>query len=81
MAGLDTLNITNTGLLNINKKVVNSRTFASNLITAVGSPVVIEGVASGFSTESYFVYSPLAFTNSEKISVNFKGIFFKKEER
>lgn len=79
MAGLDTLNITNTGLLNINKKVVNSRAFKSNLITAVGSPTIIEGVASGFSTEDYYVYSPLAFTNSEKISVNFKGIFFKKE--
>lgn len=79
MAGLDTLNITNTGLLNISKKVVNSRTFVSNLITAIGSPVVIEGVASGFSTEDYFVYYPLTFTNSEKISVNFKGIFFKKE--
>lgn len=79
MAGLDALNITNTGLLNINKKVVNSRTFVSNLITAVGSPTVVEGVASGFSTEDYFVYSPLAFTDSEKIRVNFKGVFFKKD--
>lgn len=79
MAGLDALNITNTGLLNINKKVTNSRTFVSNLITAVGNPTIVEGVASGFSTEDYFVYSPLAFTDSEKIRINFKGVFFRKD--
>lgn len=80
MAGLDTLNITNTGLLHINKKIINSRTFSSNLITAVGSPAVVDGVASEFSVNNYFIYSPLAFTNSEKIGIDFRGTFVKKEE-
>jgi hypothetical protein len=75
MAGLDTLTITNSGFFNINKKIINRRTFVGSLINIVGSPIILDGVASGFSEESYLTYSPLTFTDSEKITINFKGTF------
>ena len=75
MAGLNTLTITNSGFFNINEKIVNRRTFVSKLITPIGSPIILDGVASGFSSESYLAYSPLEFTDAEKITVNFKGTF------
>lgn len=75
MASLDTLNVTNLGLLNINKKIINSRIFSGNLITSVGAPVISDGVASGFSQENYFTYSPITFATPEKISISFKGTF------
>ena len=75
MAGLDILNITDTGLFYINKKIVDSRAYSSNLITVIGNPSIIDGVASNFSPDSYLAYSPLRFSNPESISINFKGTF------
>ena len=73
MAGLDTLNITNSGLFNINKKIINSRVYSNSLITAIGNPTILDGVASGFSSESYLFYSPLNLEGATALSVNFQG--------
>jgi len=75
MAGLDTLTITNSGLFSINQKIANSRTYSSSLITVVGSPAISDGIASGLSTGNYFTYSPLNFTDPEKITILFKGTY------
>ena len=75
MAGLDTLNITDSGFFNINKKIVSSKTYSSSLITVVGKPIIVDGVASSLSAENYLTYSPLAFRDTEKISISFKGTF------
>lgn len=81
MASLNTLNITNSGFININEKVVNSRIYSSNLITAVGTPIVTNGIASGFSSNSYFTYSNLNFNESEQIDINFKGNFIANSDK
>ena len=73
MAGLDTLNITNSGLFNINKKIINSRVYSDSLITAIGNPTILDGIASGFSSESYLFYSPLNLEGATTLSVNFQG--------
>ena len=75
MADLDTLNVTDSGLFNINKKIINSRTYASNLITVAGSPTILNGIASELSSESYLFYSPLNLEETSTLSVNFKGNF------
>ena len=75
MASLDTLNITDSGLLNINKKIVNSRVYANDLITTVGNISINDGIATGFSSENYLTYSPLHLQNSEKVEVSFYGTF------
>ena len=81
MAGLDTLEITNAGLININKKIIGSRIFSGNLITTVGTPIVVDGVASNFSPQNYFTYSPLNFVDTESLTVNFQGTFFKSDNK
>ena len=80
MASLDSLNITNSGLININQKVINSRAYSASLITTVGNPTVIEGISSGFSAENYFIHSPLNLEDAEKISINLKGSFFQNSQ-
>ena len=73
MAGLDTLNITNSGLFNINKKIINSRVYSNSLIAAIGNPTILDGVASGFSSENYLFYSPLNLEEATALSINFQG--------
>ena len=80
MADLNTLNITDSGFLNINNKIINSRTFSKKLIKYVGSPTITDGVASDFSETSYLTYSPINFTEDTKnISVIFNGTFALKD--
>lgn len=81
MAGLDILNITDSGLLKISQKILNSRTYSSSLITVVGDPIVLDGIASNFSSENYFIYSPLNFTDTESITIDFKGTFIEGEDK
>ena len=81
MASLDTLNITDSGLININQKIVNNRTYASNLITAIGNPTVIDGVAIGFSSNNYFVYSPLNFKEANTLYASFKGRYISNSQK
>lgn len=75
MAGLDTLTITNSGIFNINRKIVDSRVFSSSLITMKGKVAIKDGIASSFSQENYLTFSPLHFIDSEKITINFKGTY------
>lgn len=75
MAGLDTLTITKSGFFNINKKIISTRVFSPSLITIKGKTVIIDGIASSFSSENYLTYSPLSFIDTEKIVANFKGTF------
>ena len=81
MAGLDTLNITNSGFFNINKKIIGNKVFSDKLIVIHGETIITDGIASSFSEENYLSYSPLLFYNAEKISVNFQGTFTKADNK
>ena len=77
MATVNAFNITQKGFFYINDKIVGSRVFSENLITAVGNPTVQNGVARSFSEHDYFTYSPLVFDEeTDKITISFEGQFF-----
>ena len=80
MAGLNTLKTTNAGFFNINKKIINSRTYTSSLISSVGTPVVANGIATSFSQESYLIHAPLELEGVNKITISFKGTFIEGEQ-
>lgn len=79
MANTNALTITKKGFTYINEKLIGSRIFEESLITAVGSPVISKGVARDFSEEDYLTYAPLNFEEATKITISFKGQFFKAD--
>lgn len=76
---LEQVTITNQGLLNLNRKIINSRKFNSNLITNVGTtPVAIsDGSASEFNHDSYLYKGDLEFRGrtNDTISIIFEGTY------
>ena len=76
MATVNSFDITNKGFFCINDKIIGSRVFSQDLITPVGNPIVSQGVARSFSEDDYFVYSPLDFEETTKITITFDGQFF-----
>lgn len=71
---IDKLTVTNQGLLNINRKLINDRKFAQNLITTVGEATIENGVASDFTKESYVSKSGLQL-EGDKLTISFEGTF------
>ena len=76
---LDKVTVTNQGLLNINRKIINDRKFADNLISNIGDVSVDSNTASEFSSESYLQKSGLSFSG-EPISIIFEGSFISSVE-
>jgi len=79
MAISNTLNINNLGLININKKIIDSRAFLKSSITTLGNPLITDGIASGLSSDSYFTYNNLNFEETESIAISFEGAYLKGE--
>lgn len=71
---IDRLTITNQGLLNINRKLVNERKFAQSLLTTVGEATIENGVASDFTKESYVSKGGLQI-EGDKLTISFEGTF------
>lgn len=59
---LNEFKLSNLGLLNINRKIIGSRKYDSELITTVGTVNIFESKASGFNLESYLYKPDLSFT-------------------
>lgn len=54
---LNEMKLSNLGLLNINRKLIDSRMYNENLITTIGHVKIFEDTASEFSSDSY-LYKP-----------------------
>ena len=59
---LNEFKLSDLGLLNINRKIIGSRRYDSELITTVGTVNIFESKAWGFNLESYLYKSGLSFT-------------------
>lgn len=59
---LNEFKLSDLGLLNINRKIIGSRLYDSELITTVGSVNIFESTASGFNIDSYLYKPDLSFT-------------------
>ena len=64
---LNELNISNLGLLNINRKIIDSRKYESNLIENIGDVSVFENKASNFSIDSYLCKKNLVFSQENTL--------------
>ena len=58
---LNEMKLSNLGFLNVNRKLIDSRRYDSDLITKIGQVNIFENKASGFSTDSYLYKSGLSF--------------------
>lgn len=70
----DKVTVTDQGLLNINRKIINDRKFAQNLITNIGNVSIDSNTASEFGPNSYLQKTDLTFTG-EPITIIFEGNF------
>lgn len=66
------MSITNAGILNINRKIIDSRRYEKSLITTVGDVSVTDGMASRFDKNSY-LYQVIALSNKD-ISITCSGV-------
>lgn len=71
---LNQVTITDRGLLNINRKIIDERKFSQNLITTVGSPTVEGAIVSDLSATSYFQKNDLSFENGT-LTIAFEGTY------
>lgn len=73
------MNLTQLGLLNVNRKIIDSRKYKENSISTEGNVVIVNGTASSFDTESYLYKEGLSFTGSSEITLNFSGVYIPAE--
>lgn len=71
---LNQVTITDRGLLNINRKIIDERKFSQNLITTIGSPTVEGAVVSDLSATSYFQKNDLSFEGGT-LTIAFEGTY------
>ena len=62
---LNEMRITDSGLLNINRKIIGSRKYDTNLISNIGNVSIFESIASGFDISSYLCASELSFPKDD----------------
>lgn len=65
--------VSDLGLLNVNRKIINSRKFQKENITTHGEIKIVNGIAGDFSSENYFTH-PITFSGS-KIVITASGTF------
>lgn len=68
---LKQMSVTDAGILNINRKIIDSRRYEKSLITTVGDVSVTNGKASRFDENSY-LYQVIALSN-KSISITCSG--------
>lgn len=61
---LNEMKVSDLGLLNINRKIINSRKYDSNLISTIGEVTIFESKASNFTKDSYLYKSGLSFSKN-----------------
>lgn len=71
------MNLSDFGLLNINRKIIDSRKYTENLISIAGSALIINGTASAFDKYSYLYKSNLSL--SGEITVDIRGLYIPSE--
>lgn len=62
---LNEMRITDSGLLNVNRKIIGSRKYDTNLISNIGNVSIFESIASGFDISSYLCASELSFLKDD----------------
>ena len=76
---LDQVTITNQGLLNINKKILDVRKFDNSLISTAGEITVEDSVASGFSSSNYLYKDNILFSsdvdNGKTVLITFEATY------
>lgn len=78
---MSNLIVTNTGLSNVSKRLINARSFDKSLITVVGNPEISNaGVAEDFNYDSYVQYNSLSFNATDKISIRFHGTYMLNDD-
>ena len=73
------MNVTDLGLLNINRKIIDSRKYKDNLISTVGATAIVDGNASSFDKESYLYKNNLSFKAGSTLTVCTKGVYLPSE--
>ena len=71
---LNQVTVTDRGLLNINRKIIDERKFSQSLLTTVGSPKVEGALVSKFSSTSYFTKDNLSFKGGD-LTIIFEGTY------
>ena len=71
---LNQVTITDRGLLNVNRKIIDERKFSQNLITTIGSPTIEGAIVSDFSATSYLQKSDLSFEEGI-LTIAFEGSY------
>ena len=65
--------ITNNALTSISRELINKRLYKEDSIEKVGSPYILNGVASNFSSSDYLKQTGLVFAPDAPLSVEFQG--------
>ena len=65
--------VSDLGLFNVNRKIINSRKFNKENISSHGEIDVINGIAGNFSSENYLTHS-ISFSGS-KVIITISGTF------
>lgn len=73
------MNVTDLGILNINRKIIDNRKYQENLISNVGEVNIVDGVASSFNSSNY-LYKDELLLSGNNISIIFSGTFLPLEE-
>lgn len=78
---MSNLIVTNTGLSNVSKRLINARSFDKSLITVVGKPEISStGVAEDLSYGSYVQYNSLSFKATDKVGIRFHGTYMLNDD-
>ena len=68
--------ITDSSLSQVNRELIDKRVYKEGLITTVGTPTVVNGLASNISNSNYFTSSNFSFSNNlHNVKITFKGLY------
>ena len=72
----NTMVITDSSLAQVSRELIDKRVYKAGLITTVGTPIVVNGLASNISNSSYFTYSGFSFDNNlHSTKITFNGTY------
>ena len=74
MAEYSKFTFADSSLTKICKEIINDRVYNSSLIKIVGSPYIVDGVATNFSSSDYLYQDSLSLP-SDEITISIKGVF------
>lgn len=80
MASTKNMVITERGLNTLSRELLNRRKFQKRLISIIGNPTLADGLAFSIDNENYFKHSGLAFSDIDKVSISFKGVYLSSNQ-